>query len=119
MAVRLRTASSCGEKRRRPEAERWGVSRRLPLNPCGRADLKVGLYNSVEALRWCRGRPSGRPGLTGFFDQRDRLVFRFDDLARDDDLTQLLLTWYRVHQVEHQVFDDHAQAAGADLARQR
>src|SRR6266850_7229308 len=57
--------------------------------------------------------------LPGFFYQRDRLFFVLHDLAGDDALPDLLLAGQRVHQVEHQVLDDHPQAARADLARQR
>src|SRR5436190_940474 len=57
--------------------------------------------------------------LAGFFDQRNRLLFVGHDLARDDALPDLLLPGQRVHQVEHEVFDDHPQPARADLARQR
>src|SRR5436190_5114143 len=56
--------------------------------------------------------------LAGFFDQRNRLLFVRHDLAGDDALPDLLLAGQRVHQVEHQVLDDHPQDARADLARQ-
>ena len=42
---------------------------------------------------------------------------RLHDFARDDALADLLLAGQRVHQVEHQVLDDHPEAARADLAR--
>src|ERR1041385_6122193 len=60
-----------------------------------------------------------KPGLTCLFDQRNRLFLAHHDLAGDDALPHLFLARQRVHQVEHQVLDDHAQAARADLARQR
>src|SRR3954466_1949508 len=52
-------------------------------------------------------------------DERDGFFLAHDDLAGDDALADLLLARERIHQVEHQIFDDHAQAARADLARQR
>src|SRR5215831_12049040 len=67
-------------------------------------------YSSIESLRrW----------LAGLFDQRDRLFLAHDDLAGDHAFADLLLARQRIHQVEHEIFDDHAQAARADLARQR
>ena len=57
--------------------------------------------------------------LSGFLDQRDRLVLGHHDFARDRDLADLLLVRHLIHQVEHQVFDDHPQAARADLALER
>src|ERR1700730_7469663 len=47
--------------------------------------------------------------------KRSSLVIGFDDFARDDTLTELLLIWTRVHQVEHRLFDDHSQAARPNL----
>src|SRR3954470_21765685 len=57
--------------------------------------------------------------LSRFFDQRNRLVLRQDDFAGDRHFADLLLIRHLIHQVEHQVLDDHAQAAGADLALER
>ena len=54
-----------------------------------------------------------------FSIERDRLVLRHHDFARDRDLAHLLLVRHLIHQVEHQVFDDHPQAARADLALER
>ena len=53
------------------------------------------------------------------FDDGDRLLLRLYHLARDDALPNLLLAGQRVHQVEHDVLDDHAQAARANLPAQR
>src|SRR6266545_6582833 len=66
-------------------------------------------YSSIESLKV----------LAGLFDQGDRLFLAHDDLAGDDALPDLLLTGQRVHQVEHELLDDHAQAARANFARQR
>src|SRR5437867_3890115 len=57
--------------------------------------------------------------LACLLDQRNRLFLAHDDLAGDDALADLLLARQRVHQIEHEVLDDHPQAARADLARQR
>src|SRR3982750_1519760 len=65
-------------------------------------------YSSIDSLRV----------LAGLFDQRDRLFLAHDDLAGDDALADLLLAGQRVHQVEHEILDDHGQPAGADLAGQ-
>src|SRR5579872_97677 len=54
-----------------------------------------------------------------FFDEGNRLLLALDDLARDHALADFLLSRQRVHQVEHEIFDDHPQPARADLARQR
>ncbi len=40
-------------------------------------------------------------------------------LAGDDKLTALSSAGERVHQVQHEVFDDHPQAARANLALER
>src|SRR6476660_2539029 len=59
----------------------------------------------------------GDSKLAGLLDQGDGLVAAgHDDFARDGDLADLLLVRHLIHQVEHQVLDDHAQAARADLA---
>src|SRR5205085_12650441 len=55
-------------------------------------------YSSIDSLRV----------LAGLFDQRDRLFLAHDDLAGDDALADLLLAGQRVHQVEHEILDDHA-----------
>src|SRR5262249_21129096 len=44
--------------------------------------------------------------LSGLFDDRDRLLLRLYHLTRDHALPNLLLTRQRVHQVQHDVFDD-------------
>src|SRR5688500_10186524 len=63
--------------------------------------------------------PSSISALASFFDQRrDGLLFAHHDLAGDDALADLLLARKVVHQVEHQVLDDHPEAARPDLARQ-
>src|SRR6185295_16880249 len=67
-------------------------------------------YSSIESLKCV---------LAGLFDQGDRLFLAHDDLAGDDALADLLLARERVHQVEHEILDDHAQAARPDLPRQR
>src|SRR3954466_7613008 len=65
-------------------------------------------YSSMESLV-----------LAGLFDERNRLFLAHDDLAGDDALADLLLARQRVHQVEHEILDNHPQAARANLARQR
>src|SRR5215208_4700972 len=83
--------------------------------------MQVSGLSAVSGLRprYPAGLIPAPWGLAGLFYQRNRFVLRFDDLAGDDHLAQLLLAGHGVHQVEHQIFDDHAQAARADLARQR
>src|SRR5262249_19707033 len=61
---------------------------------------------------------AGNRKLSRFFDQRNGLFLGLHDLAGDDALADLLLAGEVVHQVEHQIFDDHPQAACANLARQ-
>jgi len=46
-------------------------------------------------------------------------VFRRHDFTGNRHFAQLLLVRHLIHQVEHQVFDDHAEAARADLAFER
>src|SRR5688500_7367972 len=58
-------------------------------------------------------------GLSRLLDDGDGLLLRLYHLARDDALANLLLTGERVHQVEHDVLDDHPQAARPDLAPER
>src|SRR5262245_60646505 len=57
--------------------------------------------------------------LSGLFDERDRLVLRHHDLTRDRDLAYFLLVWHLIHEIQHQVFDDHPQPARADFALER
>src|SRR5205823_2394111 len=57
--------------------------------------------------------------LTGFLDECYRLVLREPHPPGDGDLTDFLLVGHLIHQAEHQVFDDHAQPARADLALER
>ena len=57
--------------------------------------------------------------LPGLLDERNRLVLGLDVLAGDDHFPRLLLLRQVVHQLEHHVFDDHPEAARADLALQR
>src|SRR5262245_21723024 len=57
--------------------------------------------------------------LARLFDYGNRLHFRLYHLARDHAFPDLLLTGEGVHQVEYDVFDDHAQAARADLPAER
>src|SRR3954468_21988003 len=58
--------------------------------------------------------------LAGLLDQGNGLVAAgHHDFSRDRDLADLLLVRHLIHQVEHQVFDDHPQAARADLALER
>src|SRR6185312_2883002 len=66
----------------------------------------------VDFERWFQG-------LTSLFDQGNRLVFRGDHFTRNRHFAQLLLVRHLIHQVEHQVLDDHAQAARADFALER
>src|SRR4051812_25294193 len=62
---------------------------------------------------------AGELDLPGLFNQRDRLVLRHDDFARNSDFANLLLVRHLIHQIEHQVFDDHAQPARPDFAFER
>src|SRR6201996_1490178 len=70
-------------------------------------------------------RPSARNvvlpnALAGLFEHhRNRDIPVTNHLFRDDQLLDLLVTRHVVHQVQHQLFEDHAQAAGAHLALQR
>src|SRR4051812_40254298 len=57
--------------------------------------------------------------LTGFLDQGNGFVLRHHDFAGDGDFADLLLIRHLIHQVEHQLFDDHTEAARADLAFER
>src|SRR5262249_21491188 len=57
--------------------------------------------------------------LSCLFDDSDRFLLRLYHLARDHALPNLLLTGQRVHQVEHDVLDDHPQTARANLPAQR
>src|SRR5580704_1414396 len=54
--------------------------------------------------------------LAGLLNDGDRLLFRLYHLARDDALPNLLLTRQGVHQLEHDVLDDHPQPPRPDLA---
>src|SRR4051812_21786417 len=57
--------------------------------------------------------------LTGFLDQSNGFVLRHHDFAGDGDFANFFLIGDLIHQVEHQVLDDHAEAARADLALER
>src|SRR5262245_8848403 len=62
---------------------------------------------------------NGVSTLTGLLDQRNRFVLGHDHFARDGDLSDLLLVRHLIHEIEHQVLDDHSEAARADLAFER
>src|ERR1700761_4925078 len=70
-------------------------------------------------------RPSARNvvlpnALAGLFEHhRNRDIPVTNHLFRDDQLLDLLVTRHVVHQVQHQLLQDHAQAARAHLALQR
>src|SRR5262249_8324523 len=67
-----------------------------------------------------RTLPTETPGtLSGLLDQRDRFVLRQNDFAGNRDLTYLLLIRDLIHQIEHEIFDNHAQPARADLPLER
>src|SRR2546430_14594738 len=57
--------------------------------------------------------------LTRLLVQRDRLAAIVDDLARDHALADRVLRRDRVHDLEHQLFDDDLQSARADVALER
>ena len=57
--------------------------------------------------------------LASLFNDFQTGALAHDHLARDDELALLLLTRQLVHQVQHQVLDDHPQAASADATLQR
>src|SRR3989442_8297974 len=57
--------------------------------------------------------------LSSFLDQGDGLVLRHDHFARDGHLADFLLVRHLIHEIEHQILDDHPQAARADLALER
>src|SRR5687768_1978520 len=71
----------------------------------------------ADALR--RASPRLRARSARLLDHGYRLFLGLDHLASDDALPDLLLAGERVHQVEHQVLDDHPEPAGANLATQR
>src|SRR5580658_713740 len=59
-------------------------------------------------------------GLPSFFeDHRYRNIPVANHFVRDDQLLDLLVAGHVVHQVEHQLLEDHAQATRANLALQR
>src|SRR5882724_6134273 len=57
-----------------------------------------------------------RQVLASFFHHAHGDVAFFNHFARDFEFLQLLLAGQMVHQVEHQLFQNHAQAAGSDFA---
>src|SRR6185369_7706251 len=60
-----------------------------------------------------------RECLPGFLVERDRLASVVDHLARDHALADLVLRRDRVHDLEHELFDDDLQSARADVALER
>src|SRR6186997_3302639 len=69
------------------------------------------------SVSWVSG--SRKPGAgsrrsSSFLDERRNWLFLGDDALAD-----LLLARQVVHQIEHQVLDDHTQAARTDLAGER
>src|SRR5712691_6719818 len=57
--------------------------------------------------------------LSRFPVHRDRLAAVDDDLTGDDTFADRVLRRDRVHDLEHQLFDDDLEAACADVALQR
>src|SRR5262245_19534602 len=72
------------------------------------------LLTSVGGVRLWRVR---RPGLPDLLDQGDGLLPVQHDVPGDHALLDFLHRGQVVHQVEHQVLDDHPQTARADLPR--
>src|SRR5579864_2836058 len=64
---------------------------------------------------WSRG---GWP-LAGLLVQHDRLYPAGHDFLVDQALLDVALRWDRIHELEHQLFEDDAQAARADVALER
>src|SRR5262245_24589367 len=64
---------------------------------------------------WC----FRKSGLTDLLDEGDRLFPVEDHVARHHALLHLLHRGEVVHEVEHQVLDDHAQSACADFPLNR
>ena len=58
------------------------------------------------------------PRLSGFFEQRPVDLAAADHFAGHDEFAEFALGRQVVHELEHEVFENHAQAAGADLALQ-
>ena len=54
--------------------------------------------------------------LPRFFEDRERCATALNHFARDYKFFDLLIGGQHVHHVEHQLFQDHAQAAGTHLA---
>src|SRR6185295_15363731 len=58
------------------------------------------------------------PGLARLLVEHDRLNSTGDDFLVDHALFDVPLRWDRIHQVEHQVFEDDPQASGSDVSRE-
>ena len=52
----------------------------------------------------------------GFFEQAEGEIAALDHVLGDLEIADALVRGQMVHEVEHELFKDHAQAAGADLA---
>src|ERR1700688_1377498 len=63
-------------------------------------------------------RGGAAPVLSGFFEQRPVDLPATDHFAGHDEFAEFALGRQVVHELEHEVFENHAQSAGADLALQ-
>src|SRR5450759_2808262 len=57
--------------------------------------------------------------LAGFPEDRDRFGAILDRLLGDHALFDLFVGGHLIHHLEHQLFDDHLQAAGSDVSQER
>src|SRR5215471_946219 len=125
-------SSGCGSS---TDASCWAARKmRLSfINACSSARVELGrpITNGIimcgktttsrnGTMGRVRTLPTETPGtLSGLLDQRDRLVLRQNDFAGDCHLADLLLIRDLIHQIEHEIFNDHAQPARADLPFER
>ena len=54
--------------------------------------------------------------LAGFFKQAQAQIAALDHVLGDFEVAHALVAWQVIHQVEHELFEDHAQTAGTHLA---
>src|SRR5688572_24602149 len=87
----------------------------------GRVSITSALPYARRPKTWRKRGEAGRAPrdspvrLSDLLDQGDRLLPVQHDVPGDDTLLDLLHRGKVVHQVEHQVFDDHPEAPRADL----
>ena len=117
----LRPVSRYFDRLMRPEQIMASLPQaiRVLTDPAECGPVTLALPQDVQAEAYDYPESFFLPHLSGFFHHRDGHVALLHHLPADLELLQPLLAGEVIHQVEHKIFEDHAQTPGSHLALQR